>query len=398
MPKKLIKKYQFPSSGLNFEGGNLTQQGINESIDFNNQLLKATLNPPKIPKLNVGTIGTSKYFKPKSNGIFSKANTANTANAANTASTASIASSASDIVGGFIPTVEDGTASNAVLKGMDTIGDIGFNPQLMAATGGLSAVVGAGLKVGSLVGKGINYLGQSKIGASDTDLSKNIIGYGAENTQAATVGGLSKLFGSGKSRVRTLRKRKDAVETDNTKKLFVSNQERQNSAISTNTFEDTFRRNQNALQGGLNTNMLVAKLGGRLNIKNVVAKVNYKKIGGTLDRNKKEMDEESPAFNVIPSGALHAHKHNLDLDVTSKGIPVVTLEEGGEIDEQHAEIERDEIILHLSLSKKLEKLQKDFESAESKKEKDTIALEAGKLLASEIMENTEDNTNLIETV
>ena len=41
---------------------------------------------------------------------------------------------------------------------------------------------------------------------------------------------------------------------------------------------------------------------------------------------------------------------------------------------------------------------KKFNETEDKKDKDLIAIEAGKFLVSEILENTEDNTGLIETV
>lgn len=98
------------------------------------------------------------------------------------------------------------------------------------------------------------------------------------------------------------------------------------------------------------------------------------------------------SINVIPDGALHARKHNMDLDgITRKGIPVVS-EKDGEI-EQQAEIEKEEIIFRLEVTQKLEELEKKFYSDEStQEEKDECALEAGKLLVSEILYNTQDNT------
>lgn len=91
------------------------------------------------------------------------------------------------------------------------------------------------------------------------------------------------------------------------------------------------------------------------------------------------------AINVIPEGALHARKHNMDLEgVTTKGIPVVSEKEGGEI-EQQAEIEKEEIIFRLEVTKKLEELAKDGS--------DSAAIEAGKLLVDEILYNTVDKTN-----
>lgn len=104
---------------------------------------------------------------------------------------------------------------------------------------------------------------------------------------------------------------------------------------------------------------------------------------------------EGGKVNVIPDGALHAHKHHLEdispeyEQVTSKGIPVVTEEEGGKL-KQHAEIERNEIIFRLEVTKELEELMKDGS--------DDAAIEAGKLLAHEIINNTVDNTGLMEVV
>lgn len=98
------------------------------------------------------------------------------------------------------------------------------------------------------------------------------------------------------------------------------------------------------------------------------------------------------SINVIPDGALHARKHNMDVDgITRKGIPVVS-ESNGEI-EQQAEIEKEEIIFRLEVTQKLEELEKKFYSDEStQEEKDECALEAGKLLVNEILYNTQDNT------
>lgn len=95
--------------------------------------------------------------------------------------------------------------------------------------------------------------------------------------------------------------------------------------------------------------------------------------------------KEGGKFNLIPEGALHARKHNMGVEgITPKGIPVVSHSEGGEI-EQQAEIEREEIIFRLEVTKKLEELAKDGS--------DEAAIEAGKLLVEEILYNTIDNTN-----
>lgn len=101
------------------------------------------------------------------------------------------------------------------------------------------------------------------------------------------------------------------------------------------------------------------------------------------------------AVNVIPSGALHKNKHHLENvdekfeDVTTKGIPVITESEGGDIT-QHAEVEREEIIFNLDVTKQLEKLMEDGS--------DNAAIEAGKLLVHEILENTIDNAGILDKV
>lgn len=106
-------------------------------------------------------------------------------------------------------------------------------------------------------------------------------------------------------------------------------------------------------------------------------------------------------MNVIPEGALHARKHNLPEEisehVTRKGIPVITLEDGDKII-QHAEVEVNEIIFHKKTTDKLEDFFKRFNEAETKKEKDKLAIEAGKFLTTEILENTDDNTGLLQEV
>lgn len=99
--------------------------------------------------------------------------------------------------------------------------------------------------------------------------------------------------------------------------------------------------------------------------------------------------KEGGKMNVIPEGALHAHKHHMDIDgITPKGIAVVTQEEGGVV--QHAEIERNEIIFTKEVTEELERLYKDGS--------DEAAIQAGKLIAKQIIENTQDNTGLISEV
>lgn len=118
--------------------------------------------------------------------------------------------------------------------------------------------------------------------------------------------------------------------------------------------------------------------------------------GGKTDKPKQEPEkvEETNQKNVIPEGSLHAHKHHMENaeDLTKKGIPVV--DNNGE---QQAEIERNEIIFSLEVTKQLEDLHKRYQGyTNTQKEKDELAIEAGKLLVYEILHNTEDRTGLIK--
>ena len=123
----------------------------------------------------------------------------------------------------------------------------------------------------------------------------------------------------------------------------------------------------------------------------------YKQGGKSEESSKKESElEETNQKNIIPEGALHAHKHHMENadNLTKKGIPVVDNE-----GEQQAEIEKNEIIFTLEVTKRLEELYSKYQDYEySQKEKDEVAIEAGKLLVEEILFNTDDRTGLINTL
>ena len=110
----------------------------------------------------------------------------------------------------------------------------------------------------------------------------------------------------------------------------------------------------------------------------------YKNGGKSNDSEEKPLSNQQ---NVIPEGALHARKHHMENTegLTQKGIPVIDNK-----GEQQAEIELNEIIFNLEVTKKLEELCKDGS--------DEAAIEAGKLLVQEILFNTEDRTGLINTL
>lgn len=126
----------------------------------------------------------------------------------------------------------------------------------------------------------------------------------------------------------------------------------------------------------------------------IVGLPEYKSGGKTQQELETPEIEETTQKNIIPEGALHKNKHHIEHTegLTKKGIPVVD-NEGN----QQAEVEKEEIIFSLEVTKKLEELYKDYyDSDKSQKEKDEAAIEAGKLLVYQILFNTDDRTGLIK--
>lgn len=110
----------------------------------------------------------------------------------------------------------------------------------------------------------------------------------------------------------------------------------------------------------------------------------FKEGGKTKEELETPEIEETNQKNLIPEGALHKNKHHIEYTegLTQKGIPVIDND-----GEQQAEIELDEIIFTLEVTKKLEELYKEGT--------DEAAIETGKLLVKEILFNTDDRTGLI---
>lgn len=117
----------------------------------------------------------------------------------------------------------------------------------------------------------------------------------------------------------------------------------------------------------------------------------------TYESQEVEAFKQGGQMNVIPEGALHARKNNMEgagEDFTHKGIPVVDND-----GEQQAEIERNEVIFNKDLTDFIESNYKKFKSEETKNsEKDEIAIKVGKRLVKELLTNTDDRTGLISEV
>lgn len=360
-----------------------------------------------------GTAGST--VKP-GGGLFSKANIGNTM---------SKAGGYADMIGSFIPKKEQSALTTGLNQGYDAAAN------MISSVPGVGTIVGGAMKIGGMLSDGLTALGVGTDQMTTTDKILDskfmkltpmglVNAFGAKKAdtiykdnetweqQGSAYGGSmakvddaltksGKKYGafSGKAR----RKANAQIAEAKRQQNLVSdiNQEAQD-AFAASNYSGIGLRNELALSGGYR-NMAVGKQG--MKILDKESQWAREVLNKAKIRPKEKLEEQPPKFaeggtvNVIPDGALHAHKHHLEdispeyEQVTSKGIPVVTEEEGGKL-KQHAEIERNEIIFRLEVTKKLEELMKDGS--------DDAAIEAGKLLAHEIINNTVDNTGLMEVV
>ena len=215
-----------------------------------------------------------------------------------------------------------------------------------------------------------------------------------------------------------------------------------------NSVTDIIKQNEIALAGGVDTSVLVAKKGAKIEKlkdflknkkepekvtpKNIYLKITTDQLSGDTpitiqgkeylivpveeakssegkvvkakNGAKLKNIEVSEQQSIIPEGTLHKNKHHLDVDgITKKGIPVITVDDDSaetleDIKEQedtivqHAEIESQEVIYNKELTDYVEEALKDWENSK----KDDILIEVGKRICKELLFNTEDPDNLIK--
>ena len=283
----------------------------------------------------------------------------------------------------FIPQAEDKASkiTSGVFNGLSTVAS--FVPGI----GTLASVVLKGL--GSLFGAGV----KSVKGNAANELVDTSSSYTGEDALASKKFGLLGLRGA-KKYAGLVNQRQ--IERDLAANVL---QEGKDDLLASNNVQQLQMRDTLSKNGDDWMYTLRAKQGAKIKEVKRLSSLYKKKLisdeplkeGTTIEY------KNGGSINVIPEGALHARKNNLteinpELEgITKKGIPVISKEEGGEMI-QHAEIERSEIIFSLEVTKKLESLREQYNKSEDKSEKDNSAIEAGKLLAQQIMENTIDNT------
>lgn len=335
-----------------------------------------------------------------------------------------LAGSIADAAGSLIPQTEQSALTTGLNQGYDAAANA------VSAIPGVGTIIGGAMKVGGMLSDGLTALGVgtdqmtttdkildskflkltpvgliNSIGAKKADtITKDNeafeqVGSAYGGTQATVDDALTKsgkkygLF-SGGARNKANKQIHNA-QMQQIKMGNIADEAQMAFAASNNPLLGT----QLQLNGGYQQNTVKAGKSG-LKMDRDFAKRVVKLSKGQKEKRKKIQEEvagfkNGGAVNVIPDGALHAHKHHLEdvddkfEDVTAKGIPVITEEKGGDI-KQHAEVEREEIIFNLEVTKQLEKLMQDGS--------DEAAIEAGKLLVHEILENTVDNTGLLNTV
>lgn len=157
-------------------------------------------------------------------------------------------------------------------------------------------------------------------------------------------------------------------------------------------YQDLQNQNINRYAGQNYLNTHIGKNGMKLmSVEEARRIVNLQKVN---DPEKLQNGGNIPGLDksILPEGSLHARKNHLDEinpdleDATKKGIPVM-VSEGGDIKGQTAEIENNEIVFRLEITERLEELMKDGS--------EEAMIEAGKLIAAEVIENTVDNTGQI---
>lgn len=404
---KLIKKYQW--------GGTASPSSIGQSIqskDLGIIKQQADLNLRNSLQL-------------PSTSIIGKSNKTNINNTAN------IAGGIADIVSNLIPSKEQSALTTGLNQGYDTVANTAMSIP------GVGTVIGGAMKVGGMLSDGLTALGVgtdqmtttdkildskflkltpvgliNSIGASKADTmykdnqtwAQQGDAYGGSLTNvnnAMTKSGKKYGLFSGKGRrtandqIAEAKRQQDAVQKINNKA--------QDDFLAANNSGFIGLKNQINLNG-VNWNKIhVAKSGLKLDrefAKRVInlsknKKEKIKKIQEKVRAEEVAGFKNGGAVNVIPDGALHKNKHHLETvderfeDVTAKGIPVITESKGGDIT-QHAEVEREEIIFNLEVTKQLEKLMEDGS--------ESAAIEAGKLLVHEILENTVDNTGILNKI
>ena len=367
MRKKLIKRFQDGGNTGNVGAIQLPKVSSNSflpKIDTSPETLRKQVLSLKLPKMGAASNGTD---------LFQSLGGWNTVNMG------------TNILSSFLPETINSSGFNAV----DSV--LGVASQV--------PVVGKYATLAKFALNAINSLGGTTLDSvkNDQDVQDTLAGTGGGYGGAMSAWDEAKDLSGKRVGLFTNSSALNAkIHEANRQMLALSNiigEKRQQDLLTGQMGDIWNQRTMNELNGGFG-NISFGRLGLKIEILPKVHSIlNKPKVVDTLTEFKEEIPEfkEGGKMNVIPEGSLHARLHHMENaeGLTKKGIPVVSIAEGGQM-EQQAEIELNEIIFRLEVTQELEKLMEDGS--------DNAAIEAGKLLVKEIFENTDDRTGLLKSL
>ena len=400
MPR--ILKYQTPSNALPV----LNPITTNASV----------LNPPTLAR-NSQSGQTTNYNTQKNSGGFSGKNLLNSnivntiGGVMNTANNAIFANSDSNRSSGDLSalTIRSGISDIMLKSGNPYIMAAGLlakgGDAIMDATGMRSNQISKEVKektgvtgAARFLNNAMNFLPGNPLAMGGKKITDAEMSQDTEKIRGAFTGTLDDMDTAqsiGGSRINFML----SGSTRNTMDNYVKEQNRRNELLTNISRINTLRKqsdyaqelnkqNINRFEGNTYQSLAVGKEGLKLPNREILDAIYAKRVTAFKDGGVIGVDS-----NVIPEGALHKelnHMENyneeLDKVITDKGIAVVTTDKDGKV-EQVAEIEKEEIVFRLELTKKIEELWHNGSQE--------AMLKAGKLLVKEIMGNTDDNTEEI---
>lgn len=202
----------------------------------------------------------------------------------------------------------------------------------------------------------------------------------ADIDQAGVLGGGKYLFGS--------KKVANAVQEANRRNELLTEMNMTNTMRKQSDYgKDLAQQNLNRYAGTNYMDMRMGRKGMKIQNLEEIRELLKNRVVEELD-----VQKFAEGGSLMPAGKLHKELSHINElgeqyeDLTRKGIPVVTLDEGGEI-QQVAEVERDEWIWNLEFTQQIEALWKDGS--------EEAMIEAGKLLVEELLRNTDDISGII---
>ena len=274
--------------------------------------------------------------------------------------------------------IRSGMSDMAIKSGNPIAMAIGLGTKIvdgiMDATGARSSQISKEVKektgitgAARFLNNAMNFLPGNPLAMGGKKLTDAEISQETENIRSAFTGTLDDIDTAqsiGGSRVnfmlsgKTRRRMNNYVKEQNRKNNLLTDISRTNTLRRQSDYaQDLNKQNLNRYSGNTYQNMAVGKEGLKLPNREMLDAIYAKEVTAFKDGGVIGVDS-----NVIPEGALHKelnhmeeYNEKLDKVITDKGIAVVATDKDGKV-EQVAEIEKEEIVFRLELTKKIEEL------------------------------------------